>query len=168
MTLKKVLIVFSIILTFAYLVSCNNTSLLSCPKCGGENSNGAKFCSDCGAALMLSNNDDQVISESANKGATETETGTETQKNYCFFCGVREAPQNYAYCDSCKCLSCDRVRANEYTLYCDMHACKHYHCSAPACLDYRSSPLNYCATHKCVMPDCSNEKLNNSTICAHH
>lgn len=166
--MKKVLIVFLTFMTLIYFVSCNNTSLIACPKCGQGNSNGAKFCSDCGAALVLSNDDNPVISETTNNGVAETQPETETPKKYCFFCGVREIPQNYAYCDSCKCLSCDRVRANEYTLYCDMHACKHYHCSAPACLDYRSSPLNYCAVHKCAMPDCSNEKLNNSTICAHH
>lgn len=166
--MKKVLIVFLVFLNLVCFVSCNNTSLIVCPKCGYENSNDAKFCSDCGAALVLSNDDNQVISETTNKGVAETETETETPKKYCFFCGVREIPQNSAYCDSCKCLSCDGVRANEYTLYCDMHACKHYHCPAPACLDYRSSPLNYCAAHKCAMPDCSNEKLNNSTICAHH
>ena len=34
----------------------NDTSSITCPACGYENSSGAKFCSDCGAAIYSSNN----------------------------------------------------------------------------------------------------------------
>jgi predicted amidophosphoribosyltransferase len=50
--MKKFLIAILALLTIFCLVACNNnTSLIACPKCGYENSNGAKFCSGCGKPL---------------------------------------------------------------------------------------------------------------------
>ena len=83
--MKKVLIVFLFFVTLVCFVSCNNTSLIACPKCGQGNSNSAKFCSDCGAALVLSNDDNQAISETTNKGVAETQPETETPKNIVSF-----------------------------------------------------------------------------------
>ena len=57
--MKKILIAILVLLTLTCFVACNDTSSVTCPECGYENTSGVKFCSDCGASIISSNDNSQ-------------------------------------------------------------------------------------------------------------
>ena len=74
--MKRIVIVIFALLTLMCFVgcSCNDTSAITCIKCGYENLNNVKFCANCGTSLMSVNNDNQSNSNNQN---TEGTNGTE-------------------------------------------------------------------------------------------
>ena len=62
--MKKILISILVLLTMFCFAACNDTNTITCQECGYENSSGVKFCSDCGASMATSNDDN----ESSNNG----------------------------------------------------------------------------------------------------
>ena len=70
------ILVFSALLCF---VACNDVSSIPCPECGYENESGVKFCSDCGASMVFSNDNNQ---NSDGKYNNENNSNTSCQHSF--------------------------------------------------------------------------------------
>ena len=57
--MKKFFIAVLVLFTLFCFVACNDSSSITCPDCGFKNPSSVKFCSDCGASMASSNDDNQ-------------------------------------------------------------------------------------------------------------
>lgn len=95
--MKRMLIVDLALLTMFCFAACSKTNTIACPKCGYENTSGVKFCSECGAAMNSSSNNEQTNEESCQHSFGEwqetvsaTCTNNGTKERVCSKCSYKE------------------------------------------------------------------------------